>query len=66
MNDLIDIVQSSSGETLVCLLIVQIRVMMEEGLNCLPSYKCTVVTPTGESYVHDLVNACNTTGCALL
>ena len=27
---------------------LQIRLMVEEGLNCLPSYKRTVVTPTGE------------------
>jgi uracil phosphoribosyltransferase len=27
-----------------------IRVMVEEGLNCLPSYKRTVVTPTGQEF----------------
>jgi uracil phosphoribosyltransferase len=27
-----------------------IRVMVEEGLNCLPSYKRTVITPTGHEY----------------
>ena len=31
--------------------------MLEEGLNCLPSYKRTVVTPTGESW--DLITEKN-------
>ena len=29
---------------------LQIRIVVEEGLNLLPHEKCTVTTPSGESY----------------
>ena len=31
------------------LLIIQIRLVVEEGLNCLPSFKQVITTPTGKS-----------------